>query len=149
MFDLLRSRLRQGHQTTKFPGEKGQLPRGSEAARYTRDHRLATRSRADLVVSGGEARLATALDREMRRLFGRSLKLRQVAAGDCSGCAAELVAMSKVVFDLSRFGILMPSPKARVLNCPKKPTRDCAPVTLLSPVQESVLEYAQSGKGKN
>jgi Ni,Fe-hydrogenase III small subunit/Pyruvate/2-oxoacid:ferredoxin oxidoreductase delta subunit len=78
-------------------------PEGAIA--YTRDHRLATRSRTDLVLSKGEARLADALDRETRRLFGRSLKLRQVAAGDCSGCAAELAALGNVVFDLGRFGI--------------------------------------------
>jgi Ni,Fe-hydrogenase III small subunit len=41
----------------------------------------------------------------MRSLFGRSLRLRQVAAGDCSGCAAELAALGNVVFDLGRFGV--------------------------------------------
>jgi Ni,Fe-hydrogenase III small subunit/formate hydrogenlyase subunit 6/NADH:ubiquinone oxidoreductase subunit I len=72
---------------------------------YTPDHRLAARSRADLIVAEGEARLATALGARMRKLFGRSLKLRHVAAGDCSGCAAELSAAGNVVFDLGRFGI--------------------------------------------
>jgi Ni,Fe-hydrogenase III small subunit len=47
----------------------------------------------------------SALDDTMRRLFGRSLKLRQVSAGGCGGCEAELNALSNVVFDLSRFGI--------------------------------------------
>ena len=41
----------------------------------------------------------------MQKLFGRSLKLRQVSAGGCSGCEAELVATGNVVFDLGRFGI--------------------------------------------
>ena len=41
----------------------------------------------------------------MRRLFGRSLKLRQVSAGGCNGCEAELNAAGNVQFDLSRFGI--------------------------------------------
>src|SRR5690606_6476368 len=41
----------------------------------------------------------------MRRLLGRSLKLRQVSAGGCNGCEAELVALGNVVFDLGRFGI--------------------------------------------
>ena len=49
--------------------------------------------------------LAGALDVKMRRLFGRSLRLRQVSAGGCSGCEAELTATGNVVFDLSRFGI--------------------------------------------
>lgn len=76
-----------------------------EAIVYRTDHRLAVRSRADLLVSDGEASLAGALDVKMRRLFGRSLRLRQVSAGGCSGCEAELTATGNVVFDLSRFGI--------------------------------------------
>lgn len=75
------------------------------AVTYTRDHRLAAGQRGDLVVSGAEARLATALEARMRTLFGRSLKLRQVSAGGCSGCEAELVATGNVVFDLGRFGV--------------------------------------------
>jgi Ni,Fe-hydrogenase III small subunit len=77
----------------------------SEAIRYTTDHRLATRSREALVLTEGEYPLAEALDAKMRRLFGRSLKLRQVSAGGCNGCEAELVALGNVVFDLSRFGV--------------------------------------------
>jgi len=75
------------------------------ALSFTGDHRLAARTREDLVDRGGEAKLAEALDRRMRRLFGRSLKLRHVAAGDCGGCAAELSVLGTVVFDLGRFGI--------------------------------------------
>jgi len=63
------------------------------------------RKREDLVLDRSEARLAGALDKRMRSLFGRSLKLRHVAAGDCSGCAVELNALSNVVFDLGRFGV--------------------------------------------
>jgi Ni,Fe-hydrogenase III small subunit/NAD-dependent dihydropyrimidine dehydrogenase PreA subunit len=75
------------------------------AIRYTTDHRLAARSRADLVTTGVEAPAVAALDEKMRKLFGRSLRLRQVSAGGCNGCEAELVATGNVVFDLSRFGI--------------------------------------------
>ncbi len=53
----------------------------------------------------GEIELARALDRRMRSLFGRSLRLRSVAAGSCNGCEAELVALGNVVFDLARFGV--------------------------------------------
>jgi formate hydrogenlyase subunit 6/NADH:ubiquinone oxidoreductase subunit I len=44
------------------------------AIEFTREHRLATRRREDLVVGKGELRLAESLDREGRRLFGRSLR---------------------------------------------------------------------------
>ena len=75
------------------------------AITFTNDHRLSVRGREDLVLSGEELPLARALDAHMRRLFGRSLKLRQVSAGGCNGCEAELVALGNVVFDLGRFGI--------------------------------------------
>ena len=72
---------------------------------FSNDYRLAVRSRGQLVMSDSELRLASALDTRMRKLFGRSLKLRQVSAGGCNGCEAELVALGNVVFDLGRFGI--------------------------------------------
>ncbi len=53
----------------------------------------------------GEIERAGALEVRMRKLFGRSLRLRSVAAGSCNGCEAELVALGNVVFDLARFGI--------------------------------------------
>jgi Ni,Fe-hydrogenase III small subunit/formate hydrogenlyase subunit 6/NADH:ubiquinone oxidoreductase subunit I len=75
------------------------------AVSFTRDYRLAMREREELVVRGDEAKLARALDGEMKRIFGRSLKLRQVSAGGCNGCEAELNAAGNIQFDLSRFGI--------------------------------------------
>ena len=75
------------------------------AIRFTPDHRLAATARADLIRAGSEAPLAAALEERMRRLFGRSLRLRQISAGGCNACEAELVATGNVVFDLSRFGI--------------------------------------------
>jgi Ni,Fe-hydrogenase III small subunit/ferredoxin len=71
---------------------------------YTQDYRMAARTREDLAREEG-VKLAEALDRKMLRVFGRSLKLRHVSAGDCSACTAELQALGNVVFDLARFGI--------------------------------------------
>jgi Ni,Fe-hydrogenase III small subunit/formate hydrogenlyase subunit 6/NADH:ubiquinone oxidoreductase subunit I len=75
------------------------------AITYTQDHRLATRTRQDLVLAGETLRLATALDAESLRLFGRSLKLRQVSAGGCNGCESDVNVLGTIVFDLGRFGI--------------------------------------------
>jgi Ni,Fe-hydrogenase III small subunit/NAD-dependent dihydropyrimidine dehydrogenase PreA subunit len=75
------------------------------AIRYTQDYRLATRRREDLFVGGQALKLAEALEERSRRLFGRSLKLRQVSAGGCSACEADLNVLNTVVFDLGRFGI--------------------------------------------
>jgi Ni,Fe-hydrogenase III small subunit len=75
------------------------------AIRFTPEYRMATRTRNDLVVDGQTLKLADALEEKSRRLFGRSLKLRQVSAGGCNACEADLNVLSTVVFDLSRFGI--------------------------------------------
>jgi len=73
--------------------------------RFTRDYRMASSTRAGLVTADGELPPVKALDEQMRRLFGRSLRLRSVSAGSCNGCEAELVALGNVVFDMARFGI--------------------------------------------
>ena len=75
------------------------------AIRFTRDHRVAARRRNELVAGTAERRLAQALDEKMKSLFGRSLKLRQVSAGGCNACEADVNVLGTVVFDLGRFGI--------------------------------------------
>ena len=85
------------------PEEAEACPEG--AVSYSRDYRMASRSRAGLVSATGEVDLVQRLDEKARRLFGRSLKLRSVSAGSCNGCEAELVALGNVAFDLSRFGV--------------------------------------------
>ena len=79
----------------------------AQAITYSSDHRLATSAREDLIVGGGSEgpRLARALDDRARRLFGRSLKLRQVSAGGCNGCEADVNVLGTIVYDLSRFGV--------------------------------------------
>jgi Ni,Fe-hydrogenase III small subunit/formate hydrogenlyase subunit 6/NADH:ubiquinone oxidoreductase subunit I len=72
---------------------------------YSQDHRMAVSRREDLILQGDEVTLAAALDEKIRRVFGRSLKLREVCAGGCNGCDSEIQATGNVVFDLSRFGI--------------------------------------------
>lgn len=77
----------------------------TDAIRFTQDHRLATRTRTALHTTGETFRLADALAEETRRLFGRSLKLRQVSAGGCNACEADVNVLNTVVFDLGRFGV--------------------------------------------
>ncbi len=76
-----------------------------EAIRYTQEFRLATNRREDLVMNGQALELAKALEDKTRRLFGRSLKLRQVSAGGCNGCESDVNVLNTIVFDLGRFGI--------------------------------------------
>lgn len=75
------------------------------AVAFTRDWRLAASRRAALVVTGRDRPPVEALDRELRRLLGRSLRLRQVSAGGCNGCEVEVNALGNIVFDAGRFGI--------------------------------------------
>jgi Ni,Fe-hydrogenase III small subunit/ferredoxin len=82
------------------------------AIRYTQDFRLASRTRHGLVTDGHAFKLAEALDEKSRKLFGRSLQLRQVSAGGCNGCEADVNVLSTVVFDLGRFGVkIVASPR--------------------------------------
>ena len=83
------------------------------AVRYSRDYRLAVRRRDDLIIDPQkELELAAALDQKLMRLFGRSLKLRQVSAGGCNGCEMDVNVLNTVGWDLSRFGIqLVASPR--------------------------------------
>ena len=75
------------------------------AVRFTNDPRMAARRRDDLLLGGDGPRLAAALGDESRRLFGRSLRLREVSAGGCNGCEVEVNVLNTIVFDLGRFGI--------------------------------------------
>lgn len=72
---------------------------------FTDEYRMSTRNRGDLVLGEHDLKLAAALETKSRRLFGRSLKLRQVSAGGCNACEADVNVLNTVVFDLSRFGI--------------------------------------------
>jgi len=78
------------------------------AITQTGDHRMAVRSRDDLLLGDAgqeQVRLAAALDGKLRRLFGRSLKLRQVSAGGCNACEADTNVLGTIGWDLGRFGI--------------------------------------------
>ena len=49
---------------------------------------------------------------KIREIIGRALNIRQVDAGSCNGCEAEIVALSNPYYDLERFGIhFVASPK--------------------------------------
>jgi Ni,Fe-hydrogenase III small subunit len=73
---------------------------------YTDDPILAANRREDLIVKPGiERRLARALDERILKLFGRSLKLREVSAGGCNACEADTNVLSTIGWDLARFGI--------------------------------------------
>lgn len=75
------------------------------AVRYSRDYRLATSRRADLVLTNGELKLAHRMADELYTILGRALRLREVCAGSCSACDLDTNVLNTVGWDLSRFGI--------------------------------------------
>lgn len=42
---------------------------------------------------------------KIRKLFGRSLAIREVDAGSCNGCEIEITALNNPIYDIERFGI--------------------------------------------
>jgi len=77
------------------------------AIAYTNDYRLAVRRRQDLMITEDKQalKLAEALDKKSKSLFGRSLKLRQVSAGGCNACEADVNVLGTIGWDMGRFGI--------------------------------------------
>lgn len=76
---------------------------------FTKDYKLASNTREGLIVHAGEDKPITIdadkIRKEIRSLFGRSLKLREVSAGGDGSCEMELNATGNVNFDIGRFGI--------------------------------------------
>jgi len=75
------------------------------AISFTADHRLAVSAREDLRLDGEDKSLQVKLNKEIKRVFGHSLKLRQVSAGGCNACEADTNVLNTLVYDLGRFGI--------------------------------------------
>lgn len=134
MWGIIINRLRQGFRTLSYPKGCPAFPKrfrgrpiaaatgavdmgkllfnedikavcSKEFLAYSQDHRMAVSKKEDLMLHENEVKSAGALNDKMKRVLGRSLKLREVCAGSCNGCDAEIQAMGNVVFDLSRFGI--------------------------------------------
>ncbi len=108
----------------------------------TNDHRLAVRRREDLVLGAPgeeEVRLAAALDDKLRRLFGRSLRLRVVSAGGNGAEEADVNVLGTIGWDLGRFGIqyvasprhadglIVTGPVSRAMELALKKTWDAVP----------------------
>jgi Ni,Fe-hydrogenase III small subunit/NAD-dependent dihydropyrimidine dehydrogenase PreA subunit len=77
--------------------------------RFTTDYKISTNVRERLIVKeGDEGPIEVdpeAVRDEICRIFGSSLKLRQVSAGGDNSCEMELNAANNVQFDMSRYGI--------------------------------------------
>jgi Ni,Fe-hydrogenase III small subunit/formate hydrogenlyase subunit 6/NADH:ubiquinone oxidoreductase subunit I len=83
--------------------------------------------------------IGIALKRKIRKLFGRSLHIREVDAGSCNGCEVEITALNNPVYDIQRFGVhfvasprhadmlLVTGPVTRNMEIALKQTYDATP----------------------
>lgn len=72
---------------------------------FSTDFQLAAAEREHLRTRGSLPDLAAHSRQHFKKLFGRSLALRQVSAGGCNSCESDTNVLNTPVFDLSRFGI--------------------------------------------
>jgi len=80
-----------------------------EKITFTTDYKISTNERERLIIKEGDEKLvevnSETVRREIHRVFGRSLKLRQISAGGDNSCEWELNAANNVQCDMGRFGI--------------------------------------------
>jgi Ni,Fe-hydrogenase III small subunit/NAD-dependent dihydropyrimidine dehydrogenase PreA subunit len=75
---------------------------------FSNDVHLCTTSREALTVTAAHPDInPIAVNAELKKRYGRSLKLRSVSAGGCNGCEMEVNAWGNVNFDIGRYGIDM------------------------------------------
>ncbi|MBQ2645395.1 NADH:ubiquinone oxidoreductase [bacterium] len=81
-----------------------------EAIQFSNRYKLGATSREKLIITENMTadefeKIAIQSRTEIKKIFSKSLKLRQVSAGGCNGCEMELNACSNCNFDMGRFGI--------------------------------------------
>ena len=81
-----------------------------KAIDFSNKYKLGTTSREKLIVTEHDKyedyeKLAIISRQEIKKVFSKSLKLREVSVGGCNGCEMELNACSNCNFDMGRFGI--------------------------------------------
>jgi Ni,Fe-hydrogenase III small subunit len=77
--------------------------------RFTKDYKISSGTCEGLIIPEGRDEPVMVnperVRKEIRKYFGKSLKLRQVSAGGDNSCEWELNAAGNVNFDMGRFGI--------------------------------------------
>lgn len=78
---------------------------GGAFVTFSQDFGMGTSSREALLCDGTLPALAEHSKKHFKKLFGRSLQLRQVSAAGCNSCEADTNVLGTPFFDLGRFGI--------------------------------------------
>ena len=82
----------------------------NKSIKFSNMYKLSSTNREKLIITPDISaedfeNAAIEVRKEIKSVFSKSLKLRQVSAGGCNGCEMELNACSNVNFDMGRFGI--------------------------------------------
>lgn len=78
----------------------------SQAIRFTNDQHVTCGNQEQLKLDSSVKSIKPAPAPDaIKKVFGRSLKLRQISAGGCNGCELELNACGNVNFDMGRYAI--------------------------------------------
>lgn len=104
--------------------------------KFTADYKIATNVRERLIIKEGDTNPIlndeSKIRKEIRSLYGRSLKLRQISAAGSNADEAELNACGNPNFDMGRFGIeFLASP------------RHCDGIVITGPISENMAEALQ------
>ncbi len=104
--------------------------------KFTTDYKIATNVRERLIIQEGNHTPIlideNKIRNEIRSLFGRSLKLREISAAGSNADEAELNACGNPNFDMGRFGIeFLASP------------RHCDGIVITGPISENMAEAVQ------
>jgi Ni,Fe-hydrogenase III small subunit len=104
--------------------------------KFTTDYKIATNVRERLIIKESDTNSIqieeSRIRKEIRSLYGRSLKLRQISAAGSNADEAELNACGNPNFDMGRFGIeFLASP------------RHCDGIVITGPISENMAEAVQ------
>ncbi len=87
-----------------FCGTCERVSKGKFVA-FSQDFEISVSEKEHLLTDGSLPELAAHARQHFKKLFGRSLQLRQVSAAGCNACEADLNVLATPFFDLARFGI--------------------------------------------
>ena len=106
----------------------------SGALKFSKEYRLGSMTRSNLLASDGIYEPERPTDREFLKFCGKSLKIRQISAGGCSACELDFNVLGTLAWDMGRFGI-------QVVASPRH--ADCILVT--GPVSKNMLLALKKG----
>lgn len=77
----------------------------AKVIRFTCEYSMSSGKKEHLIIESDIFKHSESLNKQIKRLFGRSMKLRQVSAGGCNACEADTNVLNTLTWDIGRFGI--------------------------------------------